>query len=121
RSELCSGREDVSRSPNLLLNPPAWLALRVEASSASKPPTCLCRHQRAAGSFAASRRASTVRWHVERKPQRRSDVGTPCPPTGLLGSSGREGTTNSPSQGGHIMKADELKTITTDALDKLAA
>src|SRR5204862_1730161 len=45
----------------------------------------------------------------------------PCPQTGLLGSSGREGTTDSPSQGGHIMKADELKTITTDALDKLAA
>ncbi len=32
-----------------------------------------------------------------------------------------EGTTDSPSQGGHIMKADELKKITTDALDKLAA
>src|SRR4029077_442871 len=37
------------------------------------------------------------------------------------GSSGCEGTTDSRPQGGHIMTADQLKTLTTDALDKLAA
>src|SRR5712691_10114194 len=43
-----------------------------------------------------------------------------CPLDGLPGSSGGEGTTDSPSIGGHIMTADQLKTLTTDALDKLA-
>jgi hypothetical protein len=42
-----------------------------------------------------------------------------CPPDALSGSSGREGTANGASQGGHIMNADELKKLTTTALDQL--